>query len=167
MGERARSPLAGLAEALDRVGAREAAFLPERDLRVDPSATTLRLPTEPNTWIADGDRDVLWLGPDEWLVVGEPDASIADALAGVHHSLVDVSANRAVFDLLGADRSELLAAGCGLDLHPRSWRHGMCAQTLLGRIPVLLQERTEATRVFVRSSFAGSLLGWLSAVSRR
>jgi sarcosine oxidase subunit gamma len=127
----------------------------------------LRLPTEPNTWIADAERELLWLGPDEWLVAGEPDASMADALAGIHHSLVDVSANRAVLDLLGADRSELLAAGCGLDLHPRSWRHGMCAQTLLGRIPVLLQERTEATRVFVRSSFAGSLVGFLSAVTPR
>jgi sarcosine oxidase gamma subunit len=38
----------------------------------------------------------------------------------------------------------------------------MCAQTLLARIPVLLQERGDATRVFVRSSFAGYLVTWLA-----
>jgi sarcosine oxidase gamma subunit len=38
----------------------------------------------------------------------------------------------------------------------------MCAQTLLARVPVLLQERERATRLFVRASFAGHLLSWLS-----
>jgi len=162
-----RSPLAGSADALERLAGREVASLPQLDLRVDAAATTLALPTEPNTWIERDDRELLWLGPDEWLVVGDDGASIAGALAGTHHSLLDVSAGRAVVDLLGAERVELLAAGCGLDLHPRSWRPGMCAQTLLARIPALLQERDDATRVFVRSSFAGYLVAWLSAVADR
>jgi sarcosine oxidase subunit gamma len=75
--------------------------------------------------------------------------------------VVDVSAYRAVVELAGEDRFDLLAQGCGLDLHPRSWRDGRCAQTLLGRVPVLLQERDDATRVFVRTSFANHLAGWL------
>jgi sarcosine oxidase subunit gamma len=37
----------------------------------------------------------------------------------------------------------------------------MCAQTLLARVPVILQERDLATRVFVRPSFAGYLVDWL------
>lgn len=125
-------------------------------LRVDPSLAT-GLPLEPNTWIADGQREFLWLGPDEWLVMGaEP-----EALHG-HHSIVDVSANRRVLELTGNDRVELLSKGCGLDLHPRSWREGNCAQTLLGHVPVVLQERRDATRVIVRPSFATWLIEWLS-----
>jgi sarcosine oxidase, subunit gamma len=68
-----RSPLAHRAADLDRVGARELAFLAQVDVRVDPTtAGTLGFPTEPNTWTPAGDRDVLWLGPDEWLVVADP-----------------------------------------------------------------------------------------------
>jgi sarcosine oxidase, subunit gamma len=163
--ERRRSPLAGIADALPRIDAREVPFRSQLALRVDPSATTLALPTEPNTWVADGHREVLWLGPDEWLVVGDVGAAVAETLTGTHHSAVDLSAGRAVFDLTGSRRFDLLAAGCGIDLHPRSWRSGMCAQTLLARIPVLLQERPDATRVFVRTSFAGSLVEWLSVVA--
>jgi sarcosine oxidase subunit gamma len=79
---------------------------------------------------------------------------------------VDVSANRAVFDVIGRDRGDLLAKGCGLDMHPRSWRAGLCAQTLLARVPVIVQERADATRVFVRPSFAGYLLAWFDDASR-
>jgi sarcosine oxidase subunit gamma len=70
-----------------------------------------------------------------------------------------------VVELAGADRFDLLAQGCGLDLHPRAWQPGSCAQTLLARAPVLLQERDQATRVFVRASFAAYLADWLTAVA--
>jgi sarcosine oxidase subunit gamma len=174
----ARSPLGHRADDLARlsqttagaIDAVEVAFPAQVDLRVDPAhvgSMPFRLPLEPNTWLTDGGRDVLWLGPDEWLVVGAPWSAttiageLDAALSGVHRSVVDVSAARAVLDLRGAAVAELLAAGCSLDLHPRSWRAGMCAQTLLARAQVLLQQREGATRVFVRPSFAGYLLDWL------
>jgi sarcosine oxidase subunit gamma len=80
-------------------------------------------------------------------------------------SIVDVSANRATIELEGPGRLELLAHGCGLDLHPRSWRSGQCAQTLLARVPVLLQELGDSTRLFVRPSLAGWLLDWALVAS--
>jgi len=43
---------------------------------------------------------------------------------------------------------------CPLDLDPRVWAAGRCAQTLLGRAQVILQERTETTGILVRPSFA-------------
>jgi sarcosine oxidase subunit gamma len=163
----ARSALAGRDHDLAGVGARDVGFLAQVDVRVDAAATRLALPGTPNTWLAEGDREVLWLGPDEWLVVGRhgTEREIADqidrALAGTHHSVVDVSAARAVIDLDAPDRLEVLSNGCGLDLHPRSWRDGKCAQTLLARIPVILQERTTSTRLFVRASFSNHLVDWL------
>jgi len=165
----ARSPLADRAENLAAVGAVEVGFLAKVNLRADPALAARRafaLPPAPNTWRLTGGREVLWLGPDEWLVVAEPGSAPAileeleRALGGLHHSVVDVSADRAVVELAGGDRMDLLTRGCGLDLHPRSWRDGMCAQTLLARVPVLLQERERATRVFVRPSFAGHLVDW-------
>ena len=53
------------------------------------------------------------------------------------------------------DRLTRLAGGCPIDLDPAGgWCPGLCAQTLYGHAQVLLQEREDATRLFVRSSFA-------------
>ena len=118
-------------------------------------------------------RGVLWLGPDEWLVVGLPGtaadtvAVLEDELAGRHHSVVDVSENRAVIELRGADRHALLASGCAIDLDARGgWVPGVCAQTLFARSQVLLQELDGATRVFVRPSFAGYVVDLLLVAAR-
>lgn len=157
----ARSPLAGRSADLARIDARELAFLSQLDIRVDPaSAATLGFPTEPNTARTSGDRDVLWLGPDEWLIVGAPGGAgairdeLEASLAGLHSSVVDVSANRAVIELAGPSRHDLLSSACPIDLHPRSWSDGRCAQSVFGAAQVLLHEREGATRVFVRPSFA-------------
>ena len=132
------------------------------DVRTDPRHLPFDAP-EANTAPIWNGRDVLWLGPDEWLVVDEPGSegeivsALGDALAGTHASVLDVSANRIVFDL--ADALDLLSTACGLDLDPTRWTPGMCAQTLLGRAQVILHQRDErTTRVFVRPSFAGYLV---------
>jgi sarcosine oxidase subunit gamma len=167
----ARSPLAERAADLDRIDARELAFLSQVDVRVDrASATTLGFPTDPNT-ATSGGRDVLWLGPDEWLIVGVPGAARAirdeleASLAGLHRSVVDVSANRAVIELAGPSRHDLVSSACPIDLHPRSWGDGRCAQSVFGAAQVLLHEREGATRVFVRPSFAGYVVDLLLAVA--
>ena len=133
--------------------------LAQVDVRAEPD----RLPFPPpaaNTATTWEGRDVLWLGPDEWLVVADADATPAivreleEALAGHHHSVLDVGANRIVYEL--RDGLEQLSSGCGLDLHPSRWTPGMCAQTVFGGAQVILHQRDErTTRVFVRPSFAG------------
>jgi sarcosine oxidase, subunit gamma len=168
----ARTTLEHRAADLDRVGARELAFLAQLDVRVDPTtAGVLGFPTEPNTWTRARDRDVLWLGPDEWLVVAEPGraAAIAEelerSLADIHRSVVDVSANRAVLELSGSSRLDHLSSACPIDLHPRSWGDRRCAQSVFGAALVLLQERRGTTRLFVRPSFAGYVVDLLLAVA--
>jgi sarcosine oxidase, subunit gamma len=168
----ARSPLEHRAAELERVGSRELAFLAQVDVRVDPTtAGGLGFPTEPNTWTPAGDRDVLWLGPDEWLVVAEPGGASAMAeelersLADLHRSVVDVSGNRIVLELWGSSRHDRLSSACPIDLHPRSWGDGRCAQSVFGAAQVLLQERQETTRLFVRPSFAGYVVDLLLAVA--
>jgi len=190
-----RDDLAALeASSGGRVRATEVAGLTQVSLRMDPAVATLlpfELPLTPNTAVADHPRDVLWLGPDEWLVIeAAADATAAPsgtgwfaagsgtaahagarppivdeleaALAGVVHGVVDLSAGRAVVDLSGGGRHEVLSSACPLDFHPRSWGAGRCAQTVLGRTQVLLQERQDMTRVFVRPSFGSYLVDLLS-----
>jgi sarcosine oxidase, subunit gamma len=138
--------------------------LAQLDVRADaPAARALRLPREPNTVVAEGERHTLWLGPDEWLVVepgGDP-AAIAAELEGCAEgwvTTVDLSSNRVAFDTT----RDVLAGGCALDLHPRVFGPGRCAQTLLARAPVILEALPGgAFRVLARASFAAYVGAWL------
>ena len=169
----ARSPLAERSSDLELVDARELAFVAQLDVRVDPAtAASLGFPTVPNTATTTGDRDALWLAPDEWLVVGASGAAgaivdeLARSLDGLHHSIVDVSANRVALELGGPSRHDLLASACPIDLHPRSWGGGRCAQSVFGAAQVLLHERDGVTRLFVRPSFADYVVDLLLAAAR-
>lgn len=179
-----RSPLAdhaGLAAmAAPGGGLRvvELPFLTQVNLRVDPQGPAaarvaerlgVALPMRPNTVAVAGARSVLWLGPDEWLVVG-PDGDLPDlvplltgSLAGDPGAVVDVSSNRTTIEVSGPDARGLLEKGVAIDLHPRSFGAGRCAQTLLARAQVVLWQVTDAPsyRVLVRGSFAGYLADWL------
>jgi sarcosine oxidase subunit gamma len=127
------------------------------------------LPLTPNRVAATGPLRVLWLGPDEWLVVA-PEATGSDLPArlaravAVRRALVtNLSSSRAVIEIGGQDARALLEAGCGLDLHPRAFAAGQCAQTLLARVPVILDQLDDAPhyRLLVRRSYAGWLADWL------
>jgi sarcosine oxidase, subunit gamma len=177
-----RDPLAGRLDDLARIGAASddevtaepVPFLAQVSLRLDPTLAhrvSLPLPLEPNTAWEDGPRAALWLGPDEWLVLGPPHggtelaAELDATLADVHRSVVDLSANRVAIELGGPGRAELLSKGCPIDLHPLAWTAGMCAQTLLAKTQVILHEGADTTRLLVRSSFADYLVDWLVAAS--
>ena len=180
-GLRAHSPLEGV-ELPARV--RELPFLAQLDLRADPTDAALmarlteaigaRPPTEPNTAIVsdDGTRHVLWLGPDEWLILGEPgtgpalESALRAAIGQGHGAVVDVSANRTALSVSGPRARELLAFGCSLDLDPRRFKPGRCAQTMLARANVIIAPVGPAEepsfRVLVRPSFAAYLAAWLT-----
>jgi sarcosine oxidase, subunit gamma len=166
-----RSPLAHRAAALATVNAVEVPFLTQIDVRCgEEPAARLGFPLEPNTVTGDMTRGVLWLGPDEWLVVAAPgDPAVVvtglEALLGdAHHAVVDVSGNRTVIELHGPDRLVLLASACSLDLDPAGgWVPGVCAQSLFASAQVILQELPDATRLFVRPSFADYVVDRLLA----
>jgi sarcosine oxidase subunit gamma len=151
----------------------EVAFLAQIDVRVDEAvarAAALPVPFAPNTVLRHELRAALWLGPDEWLVTGPAgaqaslSAELEAALAGEHRSIVDVSANRAVLDLSGGLVRDVLASGCPIDLHPRAWEPGVCAQTLFDRTQVLLEQLAgETVRIYVRPSLADDLVDRLIA----
>ncbi|WP_262059595.1 sarcosine oxidase subunit gamma [Streptomyces sp. STR69] len=182
-----RSPLAGAAGRLaaatrssgGAVRLAELPFLAQVNVRLDAKgaaadavglALGLSLPLEPNTVVRAGELTALWLGPDEWLVVGPPDTQrevesrIRAASGDEHVAVTDVSAQRTTLLVSGARARDLLAHGCPLDLHPRAFGAGRCAQTSVARTQVVLVARDEPGAgfwVLVRSSFAGYLTDWL------
>ena len=178
-----RSPLAHLASALSDASSgdvtlAERAFLAQLDVRLTPDPTAAaavaavigcRPPLTPGTTASGPGAAALWLGPDEWLVVGAPETEgelserLGGALSGGLGTVVDVSANRTVVEVSGPRARDVLEKGCSIDLHPRAFGPGRCAQTMLARAQVIL-ERTggEPTyRLFVRPSFSGYLAAWL------
>ncbi len=157
----------------------EAPFLGHLNLRGDASGSAFTagteralgfaLPVEPNTVSGGDGKRALWLGPDEWLIVTPQDekAAVADALSealsGVFSSVTDTSGGQTLITLSGARAREVLAKGCSLDLHPRAFGEGMCAQTIVAGANVILRwAGTEPSfDLIVRRSFADYLAQWL------
>jgi sarcosine oxidase subunit gamma len=176
-----RSPLDTYADrfagAGGRTGAVALAELPFRTqltIRVQPGTVTadalegalgVALPVDPGSTRGADNLDVLWMGPDEWLVVAEegalPPAARLEAAAGPDATVVDVSGQRAIVALGGDAARELLAKGCALDLHPRTFAPGACASTLIARTQATLLAREEEYWILVRASFAAYLAEWL------
>ena len=175
-----RSPLAAMAEemasrSMPQLALREIPFLPQINLRGNgndeaftggvENAIGLDLPVEPGKVAARDDVRVLWLGPDEWLVVGrDVGKALEKALAGQHVAVTDVSANRTCLELSGPLAADLLASGCPLDLAAVLPGPGTCAQTLFGRAQIILERPEKAVyRLYPRGSFAVYLARFLLA----
>jgi sarcosine oxidase subunit gamma len=138
------------------------------------SVTGVDLPVVPNTTAKAGDFRILWLGPTEWWVVttgGAEEKLVADlrqAFTGQHAAVIDVSESRTVITLSGPSARAVLARGCSLDLHPRAFGPGQCAQTGLTKANIMLDQidATPSFDVYVLKSFADYLWQWLGLIGR-
>lgn len=133
----------------------------------------LALPQEACRFSVSADRRALWLGPDEWLLVapyGEAGAIFAGleaALAGIPHSLVDVSHRSLGVSVTGAKAASVLASGCPLDLDPRAFPVGMVTRTVLGKTEIILQRiGADEFQIDVWRSFANYTVGYLIEAAR-
>jgi sarcosine oxidase subunit gamma len=179
MAER-RSALAAYAARFAALGPavriEERPFLAMVTLRVDPKgpaadgvglALGAPLPVEPGSTAAAEGRDVLWLGPDEWLLIAPPGTQselvsrLRAAVGDEHGSVVDTSAARTALHLAGPHARDVLAHGCPLDLHPRAFPARRCAQSLLARERVVLLAQDNGILVLVRTSASRYLADWL------
>ncbi|MEV0698055.1 sarcosine oxidase subunit gamma family protein [Saccharopolyspora sp. NPDC050389] len=173
-----RPALAALTWAIDGLVVKPENPVAAADLRVDadgPGAAAVEhalgsaLPVEPNTWTATREGQIIWLGPDEWLVTSsisrphELEDSLGKVVSAHDGAAVDVSAQRTTIRLGGALARELLSFGCSIDLRPAAFPGGSCAQTSIGQAGVLILALGDGDdfRLFVRPSFAGYLADWL------
>lgn len=112
----------------------------------------------------------LWVRPDEWLIAATSGtaATIITSLEAVlspsDGAVIDISASRVVVELRGATSRDVLASCCPLDLHPRAFGPGDCAQSLIAKASVLLHlvDGTPRWELYVRPSFVAYAVAWLS-----
>ena len=125
------------------------------------TALGMALPEQPCRANAQDGRAALWLGPDEHLLLA-PTAEmrvlaggLESALAGIAHSLVDVSERQLALQLSGPHAVAILNSGCPLDLDPAEFPPGMCTRTLFGKADIVLwRTDTAEFRLEVWRSFA-------------
>jgi sarcosine oxidase subunit gamma len=114
-----------------------------------------------------------WLGPDEWLIVTPSERRAAiegelrKVLAGLRVAVTDVSGGQTVLRLHGPHVRDVLAKGCPIDLHPRAFSIGQCAQSHLAKAPVLIGqiENQPYFELIFRRSFADYLWTWLEGAA--
>jgi sarcosine oxidase subunit gamma len=138
------------------------------------SVAGLRLPADANSFTAEGALACLWLGPDEWLILGpgggerEIAARLRAALADVHAAVTDVSEARTAIVVAGPRARDLLAKGTSIDLHPRLFGPGRCVQTGFAGANIVLRQIDEVPsfEILVLNSFAEHLWSWLEGGAR-
>jgi sarcosine oxidase subunit gamma len=177
----ARSPLAHLAAPPPSAALtlREMPFHGMVDLRLDlrdkgarqavESALVATLP-EANRATLCAAGSVLWLGPDEFLIVTEPRgeaslmATLSAAVRGRRGAVVDLSDSRTIIVLSGPRARDLLAKGSGLDLHPRTFQPGRCGQSFLAKVKIALVQLDDVPsyHIIVERSVAEYLYLWLA-----
>lgn len=179
----ARSPLEGVAAAAPGawdagITLSEVRFRTILNLRGDSAddgfasgvktALGVAPPVTPNTVESAGPHAIIWLGPDEWLVVTEvgtesPLAALETALSGTFATLVDLSDNYACITISGENARRVLQKGWTVDLHPRAFAPGQCAQSALAHAQVVLHQtdETPSYALYVRPSFARYTWDWL------
>ncbi|MEV6648275.1 sarcosine oxidase subunit gamma family protein [Amycolatopsis sp. NPDC051371] len=152
------------------VDAVEEPFRTQLTVRLREGATLLGVALPgPCTFTSGNGVDILWMGPDEYLVLGPElarEGSDLEAELSRESSVlavVDVSAQRNVVRLTGEHARDVLAHGCSIDLEVSP--PGTCVQTLLARTGIVLMVREEGFTILVRQSFAGYFGAWLADAS--
>ena len=119
----------------------------------------------------NGQQAALWLGPDEQLLIAPESADLAatlqPALRDLPHSLVEVSHRQIALEISGPHATNVLNAGCPLDLDLSAFPVGMCTRTVLTKAEIVLWRTDETVfHVEVWRSFASYVTELLAEVAR-
>ena len=121
-----------------------------------------------NRVVTVGDRHLVWLAPDEFLLLCAAGtethlhSQLTLDLDGIHAAVTNVTDGLCALSLRGPATRKVLAKGCGLDLHPSKFAAGDAAQTMLVHAGITLIATDESGFTLVcRTSFAPYVTTWL------
>ncbi len=160
----------------------ERPFLAKLILRVDPkraakavkSAFGSDLPSASQTATAEG-VTLLWLGPDEWMIVGDPvtetalTEKLAAALGDTPHQIAAVSDYYTTVSVSGARARDALSKLTTLDLHERSFKSGEVRGSVFAKAAAVLHMTGDGPPSFdlhIRASMADYLWCLLAVAGR-
>ena len=136
------------------------------------AAAALRLPTEPMR-CSGSDPAALWIGPDQWLLVGERlssgeiIAACRSQLGDILHAATDASDALTRFVLEGSGARMLLAMMSGVDFHPSNLGPAHCVRTRMAKLPVVIRALgDECFELFVDRSASRYLYEYLQRNAR-
>ena len=145
-------PLAAIAAASSDAADIQLSLLPPAQRLIvhgDPSALGLVVPDACRATLS-GVRALLWLGPDEFLLLA-PEGTESPGLSGT----VNVSHRDIGIGVNGARAPWAINAFCSLDLHHSAFPIGMCTRTIFGKAEIMLWRTAADTfRIEVARSFA-------------
>lgn len=134
------------------------------------------LPIQANTFIENDGDTILWLGPNEWLIVTPEENTtelinkLEEGLGDTFSAVNDVSGGNTSLELSGEKAQALLCKGCPLDLHESVFSSGQCAQTVIAKTGMTLWSRKIDNKLVynltVRRSFSDYLGLWLLDAAR-
>ena len=132
------------------------------------AATGCHFPPLANHFETAGERHIVWLGPDEYLLLCESgkEKALYDTLTSTiktnHFAITDVSDSLCALSLSGAAVRDVLAKGCSLDFLPSKFGAGKCAQSLLAHAGITLMALSDDAFILIcRTSFTPYVHDWL------
>ena len=130
----------------------ELPYVDKINLRLDPNNNDYMsicgkilgavLPTKPNTYVQNEKVKIIWLGPDEWMIINDQEnelfIKLKNELGDIEASVTNISENRTIIRLSGKKIITLLSKFLVLDLEKNLGTQSSCAQTLFVKVPILL-----------------------------
>ena len=115
------------------------------------------LPTKPNTYIKNEKVKIIWLGPDEWMIINNQENELffklKNELGDLEASVTNVSENKIIIRLSGKKIITLLSKFLVLDLEKNLGNQSSCAQTLFVKVPILLVKNDDNNQIPVIDIF--------------
>lgn len=142
------TPLQSRVFAIDGISLTPVGPMERVALRADKSAIAgiekalgLVLPKSPKASVSKNGKTALWIGPDEWLLLADGEASMMPAFAKLKSKLfsaVDVSHRNTAIQLSGDRAIDVLNSGCPQNLSLDAFPVGACSRTVFGKAEIVL-----------------------------
>ncbi len=134
----------------------------------------MSLPKESGNTSVKEKITLLWLGPDEWLLVSNAEIAKETNIYELEQILFDeisktnlgavtnVTDHFTIFSLSGSNIFEVLSKGCPYDFDSEDFLDNKVVQTILSNIDVTIHRKSKnEIDLYVRRSFADYLWNWL------
>ncbi|PPR47344.1 MAG: hypothetical protein CFH19_00593 [Alphaproteobacteria bacterium MarineAlpha5_Bin9] len=122
------------------------------NLRFDPNSKELKsitskildiiIPTIPNTYSEKEKQKIIWLGPNEWLIIDSEekldDDLLNKSLGDENASVTNISESKTILRISGKKTFSLLSKFLVLDLEKNLSNDHLCVQTIFLKVPILL-----------------------------
>ena len=142
--------------------------------RIAEKILEISLPKEAGNTSVKEKITLLWLGPNEWLLVSNVEIAKETNVYELEQVLFDeisktnlgavtnVTDHFTIFSLSGSNIFEVLSKGCPYDFDSEDFLDNRVVQTILSNIDVTIHRKSKnEIDLYVRRSFADYLWNWL------